>query len=133
MFASCTFASKDSTIGNYFSCTKHPLVNTIHSSSLAAHKTGYIRPAQDNLTQTQAKKDVESSYGQSDALQRDVQTSTPEQIQTALAQVGLNRQDSFFENTTARNVKALQAYTQTSEHINQTQLENIISRVDYYA
>lgn len=111
----------------------HRLVNTIHSSSLAAHRPGYIRPAQESLTQTQAKKDARSNYRQPEAEPAEVQTSTPEQIQTALAKVGLNRQDSFFENSTARNYKAVQAYTQTSEHINQTQLENIISRVDYYA
>ena len=107
-------------------------MNTIHSSSLAAPKSGYIRPAQDSLTQTQAKKNAESSY-KSEAEPREAQTSTPEQIQTALAKVGLTKQDGYFENTTTRTVKALQAYTQTSEHINQIQLENIISRVDYYA
>lgn len=109
------------------------LVNTIHSSSLAAHRPGYIRPAQDSLTQAQAKKNALSNFRQPEAKPAEVEPSTPEQIQKALAKVGLNRQDSFFENSTARNYKALQAYTQTSEHINQTQLENIISRVDYYA
>jgi hypothetical protein len=131
-FTSCTFASKDSTIGQYFNYVNNRLVNSIHSSSLAAHQTGYIRPARDSLNQTQAKNEATVSVKHTENI-AEIQASTPEQIQNALTKTGLNRPGSFFEHNTPRSNKALQAYAQTSEQLNQTQLENIISHVDYYA
>lgn len=107
-------------------------MNTIHSSSLASYQTGYVRPARDSINRTQPLKDAGVTLGKTENS-ADNQASAPETIRTALIQADLNRQVDVFENANPRNYKALQAYAQTNEQFNKTQLDNLITHVDYYA
>jgi hypothetical protein len=131
MFSSCTFENKDSTIGNYLERLQQQTVNTIHSSSLAFIPTGYIKPEQESVIKKPADTIVSSNYGIDNRLQ--APASTPEQVKTALTKLGLNNQDDFNQGDNTRSNKALQAYAETLNQLTQTQLENMISRVDYYA
>lgn len=108
-------------------------MNTIHSSSLAAYPAGYIKPERDSFAQNQAP--TKNSTLQANGLERRPETpaSTPDQIKTALAEMRTDQSGSALQNQDNRTHKALQAYNETSEQLNQIKLENLISRVDYYA
>ena len=59
--------------------------------------------------------------------------STPEQVKTALTKSGLNNPNNFDQGDNSQANKALQIYAETRNQLAKTQLENMISRVDYYA
>lgn len=131
MFSSCTFENKDSTIGNYLEHLQQHTVNTIHSSSLAFIPSGYVKPEQEVVVNKPANAVVSNDNGVNNRLQSPA--STPEQVKTALTKSGLNNQDNFNQSDNTRTNKALQTYAETRNYSLQTQLENMISRVDYYA
>ncbi|WAR43906.1 hypothetical protein [Methylomonas rapida] len=101
-------------------------MNTIHSSSLAFYPTGYLKPEQDSLNKKQAPLD------EPNPLNLNLPAWTPEQIQKAMASAGLNKHNDFSQEANTRTNRAVQAYHQTRDQPIQAQLENIISRVDYY-
>lgn len=105
-------------------------MNTIHSSSLAFYPAGYIKPEQDSLNTKQARP---VAFDEQKQKQENLPASTPEQIKAAIANVGLKKEEGFSQESNTRINRALQAYNQTRDQPIQTQLENIISSVDYYA
>jgi len=131
MFSSCTFENKDSTIGNYLGRLQQHTVNTIHSSSLAFIPTGYIKPEQESIIKKPADTIVSTNNGIDNRLQ--ASASTPEQVKTALTKSGLNNPNNFDQGDNSQANKALQIYAETRNQPAKTQLENMISRVDYYA
>jgi hypothetical protein len=106
-------------------------VNTIHSSSLTFTPTGYVKPEQESFS----KKPVNTVVSSDNSGNKRIPTSisTPEQVKTALSKSGLNKQDTFNPGDNTRTNKALQTYAETRNQPAQTQLETLISRVDYYA
>ncbi|MCK9605341.1 MAG: hypothetical protein M0R33_02700 [Methylomonas sp.] len=108
-------------------------MNTIHSSSLTAYPAGFIKPEQDRFTQKPAGTDASDKQATDVPGRLEAPASTPEQIKTALATSGFNQQNNFSQSDDTRSNKALQAYNQTREQANQLRLENLITRVDYYA
>jgi hypothetical protein len=108
-------------------------VNTIHSSSLTAYPTGFIKPEQERLTQKPARPDASNPQTPDFTARLQAPASTPEQIKTALSQMEFNQQQNFSQDGEARPNKAIQAYNQSRELANQQRLENLITRVDYYA
>ncbi len=105
-------------------------MNTIHSSSLAFYPTGYTKAGQDSLNKNQAQSNAASEQS---APRQDLLASTPEQIKTALARIGFDKKDNFSQGNNARSNQAVQAYQQTQDQVMQSELENMISRVDTYA
>lgn len=105
------------------------LVITIHNSSLASQPVGFSQPQRTSLDN---KPTPPAANEQNNSIQAPP-ASTPEQIQAAVAQIGLTKEDNFSQENNRRTNQALQAYNQTRNQPVQTQLENIISRVDYYA
>ena len=108
-------------------------MNTIHSSSLTAYPTGYVKPEQDRFTQKQAGADASDKQATDFPRRLEAPASTPEQIKNALATSGFNQRASFSQDGETRPNKAIQAYSQTRAQANQQQLESLITRVDYYA
>lgn len=108
-------------------------MNTIHSSSLATYSTGPIKPEQSSLASKQVRAGATDTQGESQKQRPEAAASTPEQIKTALAKTGLNNTADFASDGNTRANKALQTYNRTRDQVLQTQLENSISRVDYYA
>lgn len=104
---------------------------TIHNSSLVFNRAGYIKPEQVSLDKKQAQP-LAVTNDQHEKNQG-LPVSTPEQVQAAIAQVGLTKDDNFSQENDRPTNKALQAYNQTRNQPNQIQLENILPRVDYYA
>lgn len=103
---------------------------TIHNSSLAAQPVGFTQPNPASLNKKPASfpaANDQNNNGQGPSA------STPEQIQAAIAQTGLTEEGNFSQESNRRANQALQAYNQTRNQPIQAQLENIISRVDYYA
>lgn len=131
MFSSCTFENKDSTIGNYLERLQQHTVNTIHNSSLAFIPTGYIKPEQESVIKKPADTIFSTNNGIDNRLQ--ASASTPEQVKTALTKSGLNNPNNFDQGDNSRANKALQIYAENRNQPAKTQLENMISRVDYYA
>ncbi|MDD2737695.1 MAG: hypothetical protein PHR94_02055 [Methylomonas lenta] len=106
-------------------------MNTIHSSSLAFIPTGYIKPEQESIIKKPADTIVSTNNGIDNRLQ--ASASTPEQVKTALTKSGLNTPNNFDQGDNSQANKALQIYAETRNQPAKTQLENMISRVDYYA
>jgi len=104
-------------------------VINIHSSS-AAQPSSFVRPNPADLNNKPAQLPTandQNNSGQTSPV------STPEQIQAAVAKTGLTRDDNFSQETDRRTRQALQIYNQTRNQPMQTQLENLIVRVDYFA
>jgi hypothetical protein len=108
-------------------------VNIIHSSSLAAYPAGYIRPERDTAVQTRAPAQKAAKPSAVIEQGLEASASTPEQVKTALIKSGLNSSDNGAQYQDNRTQKALQAYSQTREQLNQNKLDNLITRVDYFA
>jgi len=108
-------------------------VNTIHSSSLAAYPTGLIKPEQDSLAKNRPQINKSETPANDFARRPEAPASTPNEIKSALDASNLKQADTSMQNYDNRTQKALQAYNQTSEQLNQNKLEDLISRVDYYA
>jgi len=104
-------------------------VITIHSSSLAAQPIGFPQPNRTSNSNepTSLPADAQNKYGQA------LPASTPEQIEAAISQTGLAKENNVFQETDRRLNKALQAYHQIRNQTIQVQLENNLDRVDYYA
>ncbi len=102
---------------------------TIHNSSLAYIRTGYNSPEQTAIDRKQLQPvstDEQNKKNQRTAV------STPDQIQAAIAQTGLAKESNLSNENDRRTNLALSAYNQTRNQPVRAQLENIISRVDYY-
>lgn len=108
-------------------------MNTIHSSSLAAYPSGYIKPEQDSLAKNRAQTNKTEILTKDFERRLESPASTPDQIKSALAKSNLEQSGMSMQNQDNRARKALQAYSQTHEQLNQNKLEGLISRVDYYA
>ncbi|MCQ8105026.1 hypothetical protein NP590_12995 [Methylomonas sp. SURF-2] len=108
-------------------------MNIIHSSSLAAYPVGFHKPEQDRFTQKPLQPDAFSQQATDVPNKAHAAASTPEQIKTALADAGLNPRNPDSQGGDANSNKAMQAYQQSSKLAGQQRLENLISRVDYYA
>ena len=106
-------------------------MNTIHSSSLAWYRTGYIKPEADRFDKNSLKTvetDAASSKNQQTVARP---ASTPEQIKTALAKADLIN-NSYNQPENSRAAKALMAYTETRNQPIQTQLSNSFTSVDIF-
>lgn len=108
-------------------------MNTIHSSSLAAYPTGYIKPEQDSLAKNRAQSSKTENPAKNFERSIEAPASSPDQIKSALAAIDMDQSGSSMQNYDNRTQKALQAYSQAREQLNQNKLEGLISRVDYYA
>jgi len=102
-------------------------VITIHNSSLASQRVGFSRPTSTAVNNGASTVNDQNNPGP------DASASTPDQIQAAIKQTGLPTDANFPQESSRRANQALQAYNQTRNHPIQAQLENLISRVDYYA
>ena len=103
---------------------------TIHNSSLASIRNGYIKPEQLSVDKRQAQT---TSPEEQRKKEQGTQASTPDQIQAAITQTGLSKESNLSNENDRRTNIALKTYNQTRNQQAQAQLENIISRVDYYA
>lgn len=99
---------------------------TIHNSSLAAQPIGFSQPNPAN-NGNRPVGDAPNNY------QQEPSASTPEQIEAAISQTGLPKENNFSQETDRRAIKALQAYNQTLNQLTQNQLQNNIVGIDYYA
>ena len=108
-------------------------MNTIHSSSLAAYPTGFIKPEQDSLAKSRAQTNKAENLTKDFERRLEAPASTPDQIKAALIESDREQSGMPMQNQDNKTRKALQAYSQAHEQLNQNKLEGLISRVDYYA
>jgi len=103
----------------------------IHSSSLTSYAAGYLKAEQTGAGKNQNDAvNVPIAVAQSGGQL--VPASTPDQIKNALEKAGLSQEDGYSQsNPKAR--KAVSAYNQIRDQAALTQLEQTITRVDYYA
>lgn len=106
-------------------------MNTIHSSSLAFYRVGYINPEQDRFEKNQTKRVEANSESAKNLQSIERPVSTPEQIKTAIESTTL-RKDNYDLPGNSRAAKALLAYTETRNQPMQTQLAASLSSVDFY-
>lgn len=106
---------------------------TIHSSSLAYRPAGYINTGQEAVNKNSANG-VSNAKTNESIDSRNIQpASTPEQVKIAMDKLVINDAESYTQNGNPRNLKALQVYNKTRNQLVQTELESIVSHVDYYA
>jgi len=105
-------------------------VITIHNSSLAARPSGFTQP---NPADFNKKSVPLPAANDQDSNTQATPVSTPEQIQAAIAKVGMTQEDNFFQGSDRRTNQALQAYNQTRNQPMQDQLETLIASIDTYA
>ncbi|MGY6277796.1 hypothetical protein [Methylomonas sp. MgM2] len=103
---------------------------TSRNTSLAAQTIGFARPYSAGISNQSITLPTANEQNNN---KQESNPSTPEQIQAAISQTGLSKENHFIQEGDRRVNQALQAYNQIRNASQQTQLENIIVRVDYYA
>ena len=106
-------------------------MNTIHSSSLASYRIGYIKPEPDRFEKNPANP-ARANARSSNNQQLTGPVSTPEQVKAALDKSELNKVNSYEQSGSSRTAKALIAYAEARNQPIQTELAADLFHLDIY-